>query len=304
MKAKDAPPFKALEEKVASTISERRLIESGENVLVAVSGGKDSTTALYILHKLGYRVEGIIIDQLLGEYSKKNLTNIQQFCKQNNIKLHVVHMRDLYGCSVCYMKSVLDNKGIHLTTCAICGVIRRSILNKKARELKADKLATGHNLDDEAQTIFMNLVRGELERCARLGPEAGVVRNCKFVPRIKPLYFCLEEEVEKYSRIQGFPVVYDPCPCSVDSYRSHIKELLNEMEAKHAGTKESIMNGFLEVRKLLKKEQKIGGKINECIKCGEPSSNNVCRACIILEKLASPGEVTGYARQTDPFKGR
>ena len=94
-----------LEDRVKSTIDEFDLIKEADKVLVAVSGGKDSTTALYILNKLGYDAQALIIDQLLGEYSKKNLDNIRGFCRENGIVLHVVHMRDEYGCSVCYMKS-------------------------------------------------------------------------------------------------------------------------------------------------------------------------------------------------------
>ncbi|MFH1787788.1 MAG: TIGR00269 family protein [Candidatus Altiarchaeota archaeon] len=272
------------EEKVRVTIRDYKLIKKRDKVLVAVSGGKDSTTALYILAKLGYNVEGIIIDQLLGDYSRQNLGNIKKFCEEENIKLHVIHMRDEYGCSVCYMKSVLDSKGIVLNTCAICGVIRRNILNKKSRELKADKIATGHNLDDEVQTIFMNFIRGDIARCARLGPTAGIVKSRKFIPRIKPLYFCQEKEVEKYSRIHCFPVVYDPCPCSVDSTRSNVKNIINEWEGKHPGSKEEMMKGFLKIKPRLKYTH-ASGKISECETCGEPSSNKVCKTCNILETL-------------------
>lgn len=283
---KDASFIESFEASVASTIKAHNLINAGEKVLVAVSGGKDSTTALFLLKKLGYNVEGIIIDQLLGEYSRQNLDNIKDFCKDNGIVLHVIHMRDEYGCSVCYMKSVLDSKGIHLNTCAICGVIRRNILNKKGRELDADKIATGHNLDDEVQTVFMNFIRGDMARCARLGPTAGVIKDKKFIPRIKPLYFCLEGEVERYSRFHRFPVVYDPCPCSVESTRSNIKDILNEWEDDHPGSREEMLDGFLVIKPRLQAKQK-GGKISECVLCGEPSSNKVCKTCNILETLKS-----------------
>lgn len=285
-KESDAVFTKDFEERIASTIKDHRLIREKDKVLVAVSGGKDSTTALYTLKKMRYNVEGIIIDQLLGEYSRQNLDNIKEFCKDNNILLHVIHMRDEYGSSVCYMKSMLDGKGIHINTCAICGVIRRSILNKKGRQLKADKIATGHNLDDEVQTVFMNFIRGDMARCARIGPTAGVIKDKKFIPRIKPLYFCREDEVERYSRIHGFPVVYDPCPCSVESTRSNVKNILNEWEDAHPGSKKGMLKGFLEIKPLLQTKQK-GGKISECVLCGEPSSNKVCKTCSILETLQS-----------------
>ena len=281
----DSEFIKSFEERVEKTIKEYDLLSKDDKVIVAVSGGKDSTTALYILHKLGYIVEGMIIDQLLGEYSKKNLSNIQNFCKDLGIKLHVVHMRDEYGCSVCYIKSVLDQKGIVMNQCSICGVIRRSVLNRKAREHSATKIVTGHNLDDEAQSFFMNYIQGRLMDSARVGPMSGVVRNERFVPRIKPLYFCLEEETRRYSQLHEFPVVYDPCPCSLGSFRSEIKGLLNRMEEELPGTKKAIVESSLKIRPFLSNEQK-DWKIKRCKSCGEPSSGEICRVCAILSQVS------------------
>ena len=281
----DAAFVRRFEENVASTIKEHSLLTPGEKVLVAVSGGKDSTTALYLLGKLGYDVEGLTIDQLLGEHSKRNQANIQKFCAENGVTLHTVHMRDLYGCSVCYMKSVLDGKGIHMNSCTICGVIRRNILNKKARELKASTIATGHNMDDEAQTLLMNFVRGDLAAIARSGPKSGIVPDKRFVPRIKPLYFCLESDVKRYSQIHGFPVQYEPCPCSLDSYRTEVKGYLNEMEAAHPGSKESMMRG-LEGNLPLIRSGFSRVDLKSCSRCGEPSSRGVCRSCELMRLLS------------------
>jgi uncharacterized protein (TIGR00269 family) len=274
-----------LEEKVRLTIDEHSLISPKDKVLVAVSGGKDSTTALFILHKLGFHVEGLIIDQLLGEHSKKNLDNITSFCKESDIRLHVVHMRDIYGCSVCYMKTVLDGKGIHLNSCTICGVIRRNVLNRKAREIGATCLVTGHNLDDEVQTLFMNFVRGDMSCLARTSPKSGVIADKRFVQRVKPLYFCLESEVKRYSQIRGFPVVYEPCPCSLDSYRTEVKKYFNLLEMSRPGSKRIMMAGFLRIISAIKAEC-TGKSIDTCSLCAEPSSGKICRTCALLGMMS------------------
>lgn len=72
--------------------------------------------------------------------------------------------------------------------------------------------------------FFMNYIQGNLEFSAKLGPMTGPVKNEKFVPRIKPLYFCYEDDVRKYSKLMGFPVVYGRCPCSSGTFRSFIRE--------------------------------------------------------------------------------
>lgn len=275
------------EDKVKGTIEKHKLLSKRDKVVVAVSGGKDSTTALYVLHKLGYKVEAMLIDQLLGEYSKTNLSNIKSFCKKLGVKLHVIPMREEFGYSVCYMKSVLDGKGMKMNTCLICGVMRRSILNRRAREINATKLVTGHNLDDEAQTFLMNMIHGNINLSAKLGPSTGVVRNSKFIPRVKPLYYCLEEETKKYSKIKKFPVQYEPCPCSLESFRSMVKRKLNQLEGEHPGAKLNLVEGFLKVIPALKKEYKKTGDIKFCSNCGEPSSQKTCKVCSLVETVKS-----------------
>jgi tRNA(Ile)-lysidine synthase TilS/MesJ len=228
---------KEFEKKVRDTIKKYKLLNKKDRVIVACSGGKDSTTMLYLLKKFGYKVEAIFIDLHLGNYSKKNLKNVRLFCKKNGVKLHEFSFRGEFGCSVCYMKSVLKSKNIVMNSCNICGVLRRWLLNRKARELKATKLVTGHNLDDEIETIFMNFFSGNINLSLRLGPITGVIEDEKFVPRVKPLYFCTNEEVTKYSKIMQFPVLYEKCPCSVDAYRGNYRRFINEIEKKYSGTK-------------------------------------------------------------------
>ena len=270
------------EQKVKNTIQQYKLCTKKEKIIVACSGGKDSTTVLYLLHKLGYQVEGLIIDLLIGPWSEKNLENAQSFCRDYKIKLNVVNLREEFGCSMCFMRSGIQKK-VKFNNCLICGIIKRWLLNKKTRELKADKIVTGHNLDDAAETFMMNLLKGNMRLNLGQGPATGVIKDKKFVPRIKPLYFCLNSEVKRYSEIKKFPVLYDSCPCSVEVFRKKIRRNLTELEKNNPQIKHNIVDNFLSLLPTLKKKYQTNEKLNYCTACGEPSRKDFCKMCELVK---------------------
>ena len=280
------------EKKVRRTIKKFDLFSKKDHIGVAVSGGKDSTVALYVLKKLGYKVEGITVDAVIGNYTQKNLENLRSVCKKYNIKLHEISFRDEFGQSLCFIRSVAQSKGLNYSSCLICGVLRRYILNKRAKELKFDCIVTGHNLDDEAQAFIMNVFRNDIILARRQGPITGSGKNKSFVKRVKPLYLCTEKEVEHYSKLMNFPVNYGKCPCSEGSYRNEYREMLNEFEKKFPPTKYNIIQFFLRTVHQMK-EKDVGDEIEigKCDQCSEPSANKVCKRCEILNALKE-GEIT------------
>lgn len=280
---------------VADTIRDYRLMLPGDRVLVAVSGGKDSTALLYVLKKLGFDVEAVTVDVEIGCYTQENLRNIQSFCASQGVPLHVVSYREHFGGSVCYVKSVLDGKGHSFTSCTLCGVPRRYLINRVARELGFSKVALGHNLDDEAQVVLMNLLRNRMDLLARSGPLPGGARDPRLVPRIKPLYFVPERMVADYSRAMGFPVHYGRCPCSADASRNIVREFL---ECSDAAVSRRVVSGLLSRLPALRSAS-IGTPVGSCERCGEPASGAACRTCQLLDILygdipvpAVPGRVS------------
>lgn len=274
------------ESKVLKTIRQFGLIGKEENLGVALSGGKDSLTVLHILKKLSVqnpkiRISAIAIDEGIAGYRERTLKTAKKFCEENKIFLNVFSYKEEFGLALDEMLKVLDAK-----PCTICGIFRRHLLNKKSRELKLTKLATGHNLDDECQSILMNQLKNNIEASARLGPKVGIAQDGLFVQRIKPLYLCTEKEVTTYAFVNGLLDDFAECQNVSQSFRAQVRDMLNDMEQKFPGTKYSIANSFLQMLPLLKQKFKYGA-VKVCAKCSEPSSNGICNACIYLERLKS-----------------
>jgi uncharacterized protein (TIGR00269 family) len=265
------------EKKVKNTVDKYKLLKKGEKVLVAVSGGKDSTTVLYLLKKLGYNVSALHINLCLGEYSERCLQSLEKFCGEEGIKLHILDIKKEFGMRMCNIRLGVQEK-IKVSNCMVCGVVKKWLLNKEARRLGARKMVTGHNLDDEAQTVIMNFLQGNLMLGANSGPVTGIIKDKKFIPRIKPLYFSLEDNVRKYSKLRKLPVVYEPCPCAVSSLRIRTRAFLNK---KGEEIKLRIVKNFFRMLPELRGKF-IKEKIVYCKVCGEPARNEVCKKCSLL----------------------
>ncbi|MBU2561447.1 MAG: adenine nucleotide alpha hydrolase family protein [Nanoarchaeota archaeon] len=277
---------KDFEAKVRNNIKDHALCSKKEKIFVACSGGKDSTTALYILKKSGYDVEGIIIDLKMGDWSQRNLENIGNFCRKQNIKLNVIDLREEHGTSICYLRSGIQERE-RIGNCTICGVVRRWILNRKARELGAAKLVTGHNLDDEAENIMMNLLKGKPELFMNMGPKTGAIEDAKFVQRIKPLYFCTNAEIRRYTEEMGWDkeIVYEPCPCSVGAFRRDVRAMLSELEKKNQRIKQNLVAKLLDMLPRIKEKYQHSAKLKYCKACGEPSRNDICKRCQLMKVM-------------------
>ncbi len=280
----EAGKIKEIEQKARKAISEYSLLKKREKVIAACSGGKDSTVLLYILKKNGYNVEAATIDPSIADSTEKNLDNLKSFCEKHSIKLHIYSYKQEFGHTLYSIRKKLDKNGIGMAYCTICGILKRYLLNKKARDLGASKIATGHNLDDEAESVLMNLFRGSPALLARLGPCSGVLSSSAFVPRVKPLYFCMEKDIAQASKAMGFPVAYERCPYAKSSYREIVRNELEAFEKKHPGSKKAIIDFFISAMPQLKKSFG-SGSLSYCSNCGEPSSRKECRACAIIKHL-------------------
>jgi len=273
------------EKRVRRTIRENRLIEGREKVVVAYSGGKDSGTALYLLNKIFGKsnpIEALLIDEGISGYRDKALAMAENNCKKWKVPFKRVSFKKELGFT---MVDVMRKTGAKKTigsTCAYCGVFRRQLMNRHAKLMGAGKLATGHNLDDEAQSILMDIFDADTARLLRLGPIASGLKG--MVPRIKPLYFCPEKEIIAFAKMLEIKYFEQKCcPFKWQAKRNDFRSMLDEFEAKYPGTMFSIAKFLQQAKAGIGKEKT--GKALFCEKCGEPGSQKKCNACKMAERI-------------------
>jgi len=259
-----------IETKVRKTLRDVK-IKKDKKILIAMSGGKDSASVAYILHKLGYNTEAFHIDLKIGDYSDRCRKAVEELCSQLGIKLHVYDTKKKLGAGMCYIRTAVQSskqnkEKTKLKNCAICGVIKKWIFNKEARRIKANYIVTGHNLDDETQTFLMNIFKGSPKLSANTGVVTRNAGNKKFVLRLKPLFYSAEEDVREYTKKLKLPVVYDKCPCALDSYRIQVRQFVNTLTEKE---KLNIIKNFERIYPLI--EKKKDTRISFCEVCGEPA---------------------------------
>jgi uncharacterized protein (TIGR00269 family) len=269
---------KYIENTVRSTIEQYKLLEWDEKIAIALSGGKDSILTLYILNKLKkeYNLDlvAITIDEGISGYRNEGLEIARENAKVMDIELIEKSFFEEF-------RFKLDNiYNKYSSACIPCGVLRRYLLNKTAYQIGASKIATGHNMDDEIQSFIMSFARADLRRFSKFGPKLDIIHP-KLIPRIKPLWKVPEKDIGAWAVLNNVEVHFAECPYSNMSARSKMKEFLNNMEAKRKGTKANIFKSFIQTLNFEKKP----ANLHECVKCGEPSSLNICKACEMIGEI-------------------
>ena len=279
----------AIEKKVRATIAKHEMFSFNDKIAVAVSGGKDSLSLLQILMKMvklrpKASIVAVTVDEGIRGYRDEALEIATEKCKELEIPQHIVSFKELYGCTldeiVAKNKQRKENE---LTPCAYCGVLRRRALNVVARAFGASKIAMGHTLDDEVQTILMNVFRGDVARLAKEKPVTDLVHP-RFVQKVKPLCEILERESALYAYVKKIKFQATPCPYASEAFRNDVRVVFNRMEEKYAGTKFTVFN-FLERLRPALGAVEFKGNYEECRECGEPASGGLCKVCELLKKM-------------------
>jgi len=223
-------------------------------------------------------------------YSSQSHHLTEQFASSRNLHLHVVHVEEQYGRSIPGLAE--KSRRGQGKPCSVCGLSKRHIMNKIARDLGYSVLATGHNLDDEVAVLFGNTLEWKVDALRRQSPV--LLETPGFARKVKPFCRLYERETAAYALMRGIEYIYEECPFSVGSKSLYYKGLLNQLENDRPGAKLVYYLSFLRARENdLFSGPQPGSEVpvHSCPSCGQPTSvDGECAFCRMIRKSAQDTE--------------
>lgn len=232
------------EDEVAEAVTSAQLFTPGEKVAIGASGGKDSTVLASVLktlndrHSWGLDLVLLSVDEGITGYRDHSLEAVKRHAAQYELPLKIVSYAELYGWSMDQVVAQVGKKG----NCTYCGVFRRQALDRGAAMLGVGHVVTGHNADDVAETVLMNLLRGDLPRLSRATsivtstPSAKAIKtddgqvNFTNVKRSKPLMYAYEKEIVLYAHHKKLDYFSTECIYSPEAFRGSARTLIKNLE--------------------------------------------------------------------------
>jgi uncharacterized protein (TIGR00269 family) len=283
----------SVRKKASKALRQQLVLPKGEHttILVAISGGKDSAVLLERIHEnLGQRrdvtIVGGCVDEGIEGYRPPSLECARELCEELGIRFETVSYPELGFKEMDEVVEKIVSMEEKKAPCSYCGVFRRQGINHLADRVGADVIALGHNLDDMAQTIMMNMQNGDLERTLRLAPHTSTPLE-GMVPRIVPLRWIPEQEIHLYALHRGLPIHHEECPHGEGALRFRHRETVAMMEADVPGTRHGLLRMADDVKKLHALAD--GGfrtaKAVNCPECGQICSGQICKACEMKNQM-------------------
>ncbi|TRY60567.1 hypothetical protein DNTS_026977 [Danionella cerebrum] len=276
--------FWAFEEEIHQTILSAKLFNRGETVAIGASGGKDSTVLAHVMKLLNDRYDYglnlflLSVDEGITGYRDDSLETVKRNQQQYELPLKIVSYEELYGWT---MDAIVKQVGLK-NNCTFCGVFRRQALDRGAMMLNVDKICTGHNADDVAETVLMNVLRGDIARLRRCTAIMTSSDSDGSIPRCKPLKYAYEKEIVLYAYFNKLDYFSTECIYSPNAYRGHARAFLKDLESIRPSSIMSVIHSGETL------ELKEGVKLpvqGTCSRCGYISSQALCKACVLLEGL-------------------
>ena len=219
------------EKEIHETIISNGLFHNGERIAIGASGGKDSTVLASVLktlnerHDYGLDLLLLSIDEGIRGYRDDSLETVKRNAIQYDMPLVIVGYDQLYGWTMDQVVAQVGKKG----NCTYCGVFRRQALDRGASRLDIKHVVTGHNADDIAETVMMNLLRGDLPRLAR-ATSIVTASAANDIKRSKPLKYAYEKEIVLYAHHKKLDYFSTECVYSPEAFRGSARSLIKDLE--------------------------------------------------------------------------
>ncbi|MCX7722901.1 MAG: adenine nucleotide alpha hydrolase family protein [Verrucomicrobiae bacterium] len=282
LKVCDADFLQLVERRVERAIQKFKMFDRASRVLVAVSGGKDSLSLWHALHRLGYAPDALFIRLGVTPEVERAQALVQKAAAALPGRLHVLDATSYFGgASVQEVARMLRRP-----VCAVCGLVRRYLMNKFACEHGYDVLATGHNMTDEATALLGNLLHwqdGYLQRQWPVLPKS----HPRFAAKVKPLALNYEQDIKQYAVLRGIEHLEESCPFAAGATSRLYKRLLTELEQAQPGIIGAFYLGYIRRGKI----QAEPVKLQDCQQCGYPTTIPVCAFCRLLEQFSRKRKV-------------
>ena len=267
--------------KAAKTISKYNMIKNDDLVCVGVSGGKDSLVLLDTLKKMSqshnFKIIAVTIDEGIPGYRDEALDIVKEFCTKLDVEFKTYSYKDLFDLTLSESLELRESE--KTSSCSICGTFRRRALDHAAKEIGANVIATGHNLDDTLQTFLINTLSGDTSKIGWMNPE----NEGKELRKIKPLSEIYESEIVFYAFTNNLPFQSEPCPHMNEGIRTEIREFLNTLEDHRSGIKNNMYHSILRISNIIKAADE--KEKRNCQICGNSCSGVICSVCSMISNL-------------------
>jgi tRNA(Ile)-lysidine synthase TilS/MesJ len=274
---------KHYQRRVERTIKKFKLIEKKDKVLVAVSGGKDSLSCADVLWQLGFDISVLHVDVGIKRCTNPRTKRVvEEFCKERKIPMYFTSFEKFFKIEDINKFFKIAKRPI----CATCGMLKRALFNRFARENGFTKIATGHCADDIVKYFFKTMLSGDEDSIlwlSKLKPKTES-SHPKIVARIRPLFEMLEVENLAYTKFRNI-VVAGCVMCSYFQRKDKWTEILREVDKKIPDFKIKIAKTLERIQIIPSKIQKFKEEIKECSICREPTNQEVCAICKLKQKL-------------------
>jgi uncharacterized protein (TIGR00269 family) len=291
--------LKFCRDQVTKAIRHHDMLEPGQRVLVAVSGGKDSLALWDVLVELGYQAEGMTIGLGIGDYSDASTAASVAFAESRGLPLRRIDLREEHGYDIPTAAAVTRR-----VPCSSCGLSKRHLIDAAAHEGGFDVVATGHNLDDEAAVLLGNVLHWQTEY---LGRQAPVLPARDGFPRkVKPLVRLSERETAAYCVLRGIDYIVEECPMAAGNRHLRYKEALNAIEADSPGTKHAFYFEFLDKAADRFRPEAADARegLRACPTCGAPTTADECAFCRLVDRVSGAEPVPVELLRSGRGRGR